>query len=266
MDEPIVENGIVIAHAGQGTDNIGRFDIVVDTDDNCIDSFTWLLEPINHTTSENDDQLEAMIAKYKDITDRKYQRIVTRFHKTLTHPERNRETNLGSLFADIFKQSLGVDVMFLGSGSIRGEKLGPIVEYGNLAQIFPYNDEIFMVKVTGSQLRRMIKHYLRDEADLGTTEYYQLSEGVRVVYNKSEREILEFEIEDLPVREEDFYTVGLQNFHFLNIGDFLNVTLEEVSQIQKPRILSTSSLDIVEEYLSTHHKLNYKPQKRVHIV
>ena len=79
---------------GEGTDNIGRFDIVVDTDDNCIDSYTWNLVPINNETSEKDYQLEEVINKYKDITDRKYQRIITRFNRTLTHPKRNIETPL----------------------------------------------------------------------------------------------------------------------------------------------------------------------------
>ncbi len=31
MDAPVVENGIIIAHAGTGTDSIGRFDIVVNS-------------------------------------------------------------------------------------------------------------------------------------------------------------------------------------------------------------------------------------------
>lgn len=266
MDEPLCENGIVIAHAGEGTDNIGRFDIIVDTDDNCIDSFTWNFVPINHTAAPNDDQLEAMINKYKDITDRKYQRIITRFHKVLTHPARNMETSLGSLFSDIFKHSLGIDIMLLGSGSIRGEKLGPIVEFGGLAQIFPYDDEIFMIKVNGEQLKRMVKHVLRDEADLGTTEYYQFSEGFLAVYEKETKQILDMRLDDRTVSDDEYYTVGLQKFHYLNLEDFLNVTQDEVNAIQKPRILSTSALDIIEEYLSSHHKLKYRPKTRIQIV
>lgn len=41
LEQAWEENGIVIAQAGTGTDQIGRFDIVVDTDNNCIDSYTW---------------------------------------------------------------------------------------------------------------------------------------------------------------------------------------------------------------------------------
>lgn len=266
MEEPLCENGIVIAHAGEGTDNIGRFDIEVDTDNNCIHSFTWKLEPINHLTSEEDYQLEEVINRYKDITDRKYQRIITRFNKTLTHPQRNTETSLGNLFADIFKESLGIDIMFLGSGSIRGEKLGPIVEYGNIVEIFPYDDQIYMVKISGDQLKKTLTHILRDDAFLGTTEFYQLSKGLRAVYSKSEKKLKELLFEDEEVLQDRYYTVGMQNFHFLNMDKFLDINPEELKGTQKPRILSTSSRDIILEYLSSHHKLNYKFKKRLVLV
>ncbi len=266
MDEPMVVNDIVIAQAGQGTDNIGRFDIVVDTDNNCIDSFTWNFVPINNETSTRDLQLEEVINKYKDITDRKYQRIITRFTRALTHPRRNTETVLGSLMSDIFKESLGLDVMFLGSGSIRGEVLGPIVELGELIQIFPYNDEIYMIKANGEQLRRMLRHMLRDEAFLGTTEYYQLSKDLKATYSKEKKEIIDLKFEGEDVRDDQIFTVGLQNFHYLNMGDFLNVTHEEVTVNQKPRVVATSTQDIIVEYLSSHHRLDYKPKRRITIL
>ncbi len=266
MDEPIVENGIVIAHAGEGTDQVGRFDIMVNTDDNCIDSFSWQMQPINHLTAQRDLQLEEVINKYKDLTDRKYQRIITRLSRALTHPQRNKETSLGSLFADIFQQSLGLDIMFLGSGSIRGKQLGPIVELGDLVQVFPYNDQIHLLQVTGSQLADMLLYMLRDEAFLGTTEYYQLSEGVRVVYSRGQKRLLELAYNGSPIEDTGLYSVGLQNFHFLNLESFLGISQAEVEKNQKTRVLSTSALDTIVEYLSSHHRLDFAGSRRIRIV
>jgi len=181
MEQPSCENGILIAQAGTGTDQIGRFDITVDTDNNCVDSYTWQSVPITDETCPRDLQLEEVIEKYKAVTDRKYARIVTRLKYALTHPQRNTETQLGDLFADIFRDSLGVDIMLLGSGSIRADSLGPIVDYGKLKETFPYDDGIYMFKVTGAQLRRMMLYMLRDEAFAGHTEFYQLSRGLRLV-------------------------------------------------------------------------------------
>ena len=50
LDAPEVVNGIPIVQVGTGTDHIGRFDLVIDTDRNEIDSYTWTPIPINDTT------------------------------------------------------------------------------------------------------------------------------------------------------------------------------------------------------------------------
>jgi 5'-nucleotidase len=170
--------------AGSGTNQLGRFDLVIDTDKNAIDSYTWQLIPINEENCPRDQALENLIASYKTETDQKYGRIVTRFSKELTHPNRYMETSLGDLLSDILQESLGVDLMLLGSGSIRTEKMGPIVLYQDLVETFPYDGSITMIKVNGAQLTRMIRYFLRDEAFIGEhTEFYQVSNGMRIVYS-----------------------------------------------------------------------------------
>jgi hypothetical protein len=39
--------------------------------------------------------------------------------------------------------------MLVGSGSIRGETLGPVVKYLTLKEIFPYDDAVYMVHMYG---------------------------------------------------------------------------------------------------------------------
>lgn len=46
LSEPCVVAGIPIVQAAIGTDQIGRFDIMVDLDNNCMDSYTWQCIPI----------------------------------------------------------------------------------------------------------------------------------------------------------------------------------------------------------------------------
>ncbi|MBR3181323.1 MAG: metallophosphoesterase, partial [Eggerthellaceae bacterium] len=130
LTEPAIVNGIPIVQAGTGTDQIGRFDIVVDTDRNRIESYTWTPVDINADNCPHDPAIEDLIANYKQATDAKYGQIITRFVRQLTHPTRIRETELGDLFSDVLRDALGVDVFLLGSGSIRTEQLGPIVTKG----------------------------------------------------------------------------------------------------------------------------------------
>lgn len=263
MAEPIHEHGVVIAHAGTGTDNIGRFDIQIDTDNNCIDSYIWEFVRISHKSSPRDEQMESVLKKYKGVTDEKYKRVVTRFKSALTHPERNQETALGNLFADALKESLGVDIMLLGSGSIRSLELGPIVDFGALVETFPYDDGIYLLKVDGAMFRRMLKYMLRDEAFLGTTEFYQLSQGIKLTYSRSKRDLLELQYQGTEIEDKQILTLGLQQFHYLNLEDFLGLSPAQAEALQKPRVISTSCHDILEQYMKSHRRLFRQVEGRI---
>ena len=64
MKKPIVVNHIPIVQAYMGTDYVGRFDLNIDTDQNCLDSYTWKLIPINNEICVPDYQIEHIIQKY----------------------------------------------------------------------------------------------------------------------------------------------------------------------------------------------------------
>ena len=256
IDEPAVVNGIPIVQAGTGTDQIGRFDIMIDTDNNCIDSYTWKPVPITSENCPRDPSIEEVIGTYKSRTDEKYGRIITKFVRQLTHPTRIRETELGDLFSDILKDSLGVDIFLLGSGSIRNEQLGPVVTKGDLCECFPYDDAAHMVYVTGAQLKHMIRFMLRDSVFAGEhCEFYQLSKGLVVEYDQASHSFLKFEFEGEPVDDEKVYTVGLQHFHFLNVAKSFDMPLAELEKNHKSRIVTTSCTQVIEEALqSTQHQ------------
>ncbi len=266
LEQPTLVNDILIAQAGTGTDVIGRFDIMVDTDTNSVDTYTWELVPIDNTHCPRDPQIEELINQFKAVTDKKYSRIITRFNRELTHPKRNMETALGNMFADVFSASLGMDIMLLGSGSIRKDTLGPLVNYGHLVETFPYNDAVHMMKIQGYKFRKMMKFMLREEAFSGGTEFYQVSKGVKMVYSRSKQDFESFTYNGQEIKDNDVFTVGMQDFHFKNVESFLNLTPEEVGELQKPRVVSTSCQDVIEEYLVQHHLLDSMIEGRITIV
>lgn len=264
IEKPELVNDILIVQAGMGTDQIGRFDITIDTKNNCIKDWNWKCIPINARTCPKDKRLEELILKYKTDTDLKYGRIITRLKRELTHPDRYRETELGDLFSDVFKECLGLDIMLLGSGSIRKEELGPIVILQDLMEIFPYDDAIYMINVTGKQLKNMIKYFLRDEAFIGDhTEFYQLSLGLYVEYSKKKHDFIKITYKDQEIDDDRIFTVGLQQYHYLNIEKGFNITLEEVEKNGKSKIVATSCRDVIEEYLSKNQHLDRLGNERL---
>ncbi len=263
LDQPEVINGIPIVQAGTGTDQIGRFDIVVDTDNNKIDSYQWHCLPINETNCPRDIQLEKLLTSYTDVTDKKYNRILTRFKRVLTHPRRNQETELGDLFCDILTECLGVDIMFLGSGSIRTESLGEVVTFGSLCEAFPYDDKVEMLTVTGAQLRHALTFLLREEAFAGTTEFYQLPAAVSLTYDRAQKKITALTFKGRPVQDKDLFTVGFQEYHYTNIDRFFDLDVSQLKTNGPSRTLSTGVIDILSEYLVNHQHLDVKAGRRI---
>ncbi len=266
MEKAKVVNGIPIVQAFTGTDFVGRFDINYNKEEKKIENWTWKCVPIDEDVAENDHIMQGLLDQYKGVTDQKYRRVVTRFQRELTHPKREQETELGNLYADVMVDDASYDIMMFGSGSIRKQKLGPIVEYQQLLENTPFDDNLWMVEVTGEQFRRMIQHILRDEAWTGETEFYQFSRGVHIKYRKSTHTIEELTFNGKDVKDDDRFSIGLQNYHYNNFDEFLGVPLEEVAKNKKPRVVATSVNNIIEEYFVTHQGLDAQVEGRIEIV
>ncbi len=266
LEEPAIVNGIPIVQAGTGTDQIGRFDIMIDTDENKIDSFTWKPVPINEKTCPRDLAMEDIIKNYKDVTDAKYGRILTKFTRELSNPSRYMETEVGNLLADILQDSLGVDIFLLGSGSIRTKKFGPIVTIGDLKETFPYDDEVILTYWTGKQLKHGILRMLRDEAFFGEhTEFYQLSSGLSVEYDMPTHSFLKFDFKGEPVNDDRIFTVGLQEYHFRNLVDSFDLKIEEIDENHKHRAIATSCAQVLEEILIQGQHQDAKIEGRLNL-
>ncbi len=251
LEEPCMVNGIPIVQAVTGTDQVGRFDILLDTDTGSMDSYTWELIPIDETHCPRDQEMERVLHKYQAATDEKYGRFITRFAGTYTHPSRRQETELGKIFADIFRDSLGLDIMMLASGSLRMPEMGPLVDFGDLNRMFPFHDEIVKVTVNGRQLKQMMDHLYRPEilAD-DHSEFYQYSRGFRVAVSRQDQCVKEMSFEGDPIRDDRLFQVGLQGYHFKNMADFFGIAEEEVQKNAPCRILAANSMDVLDENLS----------------
>ncbi len=267
LTEPAFVNNVAIVQAGTGTDQIGRFDIKIDTDNNCIDSYEWRAVPIDAEHCPRDLELEEILEKFKQKTDEKYNKVLTRFARELTHPERRRETELGHIFADALKDCLSVDIAMVGSGSIRSQKMGPIVQLSNLVECYPYSSPVHMLYIKGSQLKHMVKYMCRDEVWQGAhCEFYQFSDGVEIIYNKATRSLEKFDFCGKPLEDDKLYTVSLEDFHYSNFTDVFNLPVEEVEANKPPRMVCTASRDIVEEYLMRHQHLDAQVDGRLTVV
>ena len=268
MEEPEVVNGIPIVQAGCGTGVIGRLELTVGTllSSSGISELHWSLDPINEQTAPVDPVMDDLIETYRGETDRKYKRVVTRWARTLTHPSRTQETEMGNLYADLMQDESSFDVMLFGSGSIRKEELGPIIEVQDMMENTPFDGPIYMLRVTGEQFRQMVTYLMRDEAWEGHTEFYQFSRGMRIVWRKSTHTLEEFKLNGQDITDEQEILIALQDYHYNSFTEFFGVPVEEVAANMKPRVVAVSQNNIIEEYFSTHQGLDAHVEGRIVIL
>lgn len=263
LNKPTPVNGVLVAQAGVGTDQVGRFDLVVDDDSNRIVEFNWQLVPITEETAEPDQGLQHYIESFKQLVDRKYNAIITRLGEKLTHPNRLVETALGNLTADALAETTGLDVVFVGSGFIRCQELGPLVTLGSFLACYGYDEALTRFTVTGGQLKRIFSHVMRPENRNGEGECYQVNRGVIAVYNEKQRRLESLAVQQKPVDDNQRYTIGLPDYHMRNSEAFLNISLEELSTLSKPRAVATSIRDVLEEYFRNNQNVSRQVEGRL---
>ncbi len=113
-------------------------------------------------------------------------------------------------------------------------------------------------------LSNLITDILRDEAFQGEhTEFYQFSHGLRMAWSRIEEQFRELTLDGEPLHDDRLYSVAVQKYHHNNLKDFLNISLEEVEQNGKVRVLSTSARDVIEEYLTVNQHLSRTVEGRL---
>ena len=263
LEQPEIVNNILIAQAGVGTNQIGRFDIVVDDDTNSIIQWKWELVPINSKTAAADSSLEEFISKFKNKLDEKYNAIITRFSEKLTHPQREEETTLGNIFADALAETSETDVILIGSGSIRVKELGPVVTLGDLKACFPYDDTLARYTINGMQLKKIFSHIMRMENRDGEGECYQVNSGVRAVYSDCESKLVSIAVDETPVVDDQKYTITLQGYHFINSQTNLGISNDELIAGGNSKVVSTSAYQVLEEWLRHHANIKRDIEGRI---
>ncbi|NLZ70804.1 MAG: bifunctional metallophosphatase/5'-nucleotidase [Clostridiaceae bacterium] len=250
LERPEKVNDILITQVGSGTEFIGRYDLLIDMDTNSVHEYTWEAIPIDDSHCPHDPVLDELLNQYKDEVDGKYNAVICRLPHDFEHTTRYRQTELGSLFADVFRYQLGVDVAFVASGSIRRPALNRLVTHAALLESFPFDEAMISFSVTGAMLSRMIAHLMRYLYDENGREFYQWSAGLRADIAAS-GEVVSITMDGEPIDPERSFRIAMQEYHYGIVAETFGVTHEELAEAGRVRVVSTSSQDNLIEFFRT---------------
>lgn len=111
---------------------------------------------------------------------------------------------LGNLVADALRHATGADVALMNAGGLRRD-FGPgPVTYGQLYELYPFGNQISVLQVTGTELRRVAAYAARGSFHIS---------GMRVHFDVERQIVTTLTLADGPaVRDGDTYSLAVPDF------------------------------------------------------
>ena len=193
------------------------------------------------------DQLDAVDRKIREYTEK----VIAKSDVLLTvyDPEekdgfgnpiyviRSAETNLGDFITDAMRVQTGADLAICGGGAIRAEIDKGDVTYGTILQVFPFQNQICVIKLTGQQILDALEWGSKALPD-GSGSFFHVSgltyevdvsvpSGCRKDENgfmsgiEGERRVRNVIVGGEPIDPEKTYTMAGNEFNLMNNGDGL---------------------------------------------
>ena len=263
LDEPGRVNDILVLQAGKENTHLGELHLFLDPEKRVIADWNWKTVPVDEDHCPIDKFVRAMVNTYQMDIDEKYGTIVTRFKRDLDNYGRGNPTELGQVFVDAFTNSLDIDIMMMSSSSLRCYKMDMTVTLQDLREAYPYDGKIYKVKVSGAQLRHMIKHMLRNEVlDDWKDAFFHTSKALHIEYTRSNGE-LTLEYMGEPVTDDQKFDLGLQEFYFINAESVLGYTCSELTKTGGLHIVAEDAFGVLRKYLHAHSGLGGRVDKRI---
>lgn len=255
IDEPAVENGIVIVQAGMENTHFGRFDILYDKEARKIADWKWEMIPVDDKHCPTDKFVRAMVNTYVLDIDEKYGAVITRLKRTLDNYGRGNATEVGQLFADAFADALNLDIFFLAASSTRCYEMDMTVTLQDLREAYPYDGKIYSFKVRGEQLYMMIWHMLRSEViDDWEDTFFHTSKNLHIDYDRDNEDLV-LTYCGKTVGLDDEYMIGMQEFYFLNSEAGVGISPEELVGGGRLKVAAPDAFEVLQDYFREHSGL-----------
>lgn len=158
------------AHAGRapifkwGSDAriLGRIDLHVDPESKRLQSIDWVGLPVTDAVTP-DAEANVVIGEYEKKISAALDAPIgstTVDLDALQVSNRNRETNLGDMVADAFRQALNADIALINGGSVRGNTTYPVgpLSKRDMLSILPFENPIVKVEATGAQIKAALEN------------------------------------------------------------------------------------------------------------
>ncbi len=175
---------------------------------------------------------------------------------------RRAETNLGDFCADSFREFFDTDVAIMNGGSIRADINAGDITYGDILRVYPYNNHMCVIEVTGQQIMDALEWGARAvpeetggflqvsgmsyEIDPDIKSGCKADEENMFAGIEGERRVKNVKVGGEPIDPKKIYTLSCIDYILMDKGD--GYTMFEGSKVLQDRVILDNQMLI--EYIT----------------
>jgi len=205
LHEVVLEDDTPIVQAGVYAQYLGILEVLVDTDTNSLEVVNYKLKRFDGSDPQ-DPAAQEIVEKYAAELRPILAKVVTQVEQPITQKpaEDGYDTALGNFISDVFRSEAGTDIALYNRGGVRFDMDAGPLTVEDTFKLFPFDDPVVVVQVSGSQLREIIEQGTVDgEGPLS-------SSGLTAnIENGSVKDIL---VDGEPIESERLYTLATTKF------------------------------------------------------
>ena len=145
------------------------------------------------------------------------------------------ETNLGDFCADAVRIQLGTDIGLVNAGNIRDDLKKGDITYGDIIEVYPFYNDIYVIEATGQQILDALEWGVRDlpdengaflqvsgltyEADVNVPSSCTQDEEGMMTGVSGQRRVRNVTVGGKPIDPSAKYTVAASRYFLVDHGD-----------------------------------------------
>ncbi len=181
--------------------------------------------PVTSETKEDPD-FAVIYRKYEGLI-KQLSQVVGRSKVALdagSAENRTRETNVGNMVTEAFRNATGADVALMNGGSIRADTIispGPLTKR-DLLSILPFKNKVVKLELTGATLRAVLENGVSRSAEESEPGRFPQVAGLRFTFDAGRppgSRVVDVTVNRQPLDDNRKYTLATTNFLAIDGGD-----------------------------------------------
>lgn len=231
---------------GTQMENIGRVSI---TKDGKVQSSLIATESV----SQRSGTVGNVVDRYNQDIERRTKEVIGHSNAYLTENDANgkyiarlEECPIGNFCADAFRAVTGAQIGIVNAGGMRTEIKAGDITYASLLAVFPFQNEVCMINVSGQSLKNALEMSYAHIDDFGG--FYQIS-GMKVLIDKTAAEgdrVKSVKVDVagngtfVDIADNEKYTIGGSSYVLLEGGN--GITFENAERLALKSYLTDDQL------------------------